>query len=63
MTNPRLCPDGSNPCGVYGYCSYCPNEPRPKVKALQCGHCGRPQHKKHRANCYMVTTHGRQRTL
>lgn len=22
---PYLCPEGSNPCGRYGYCSYCPH--------------------------------------
>ena len=25
MTN-HLCPDGSNPCGEYGYCAHCPKE-------------------------------------
>lgn len=29
---PYLCPDGSEPCGRYGHCSYCPHERKEKEK-------------------------------
>jgi len=29
---PYLCPDGSEPCGRYGYCSYCPHDKKDKEK-------------------------------
>ncbi|SFM72503.1 hypothetical protein SAMN04487961_1029 [Marinobacter pelagius] len=31
-TPPFLCPDGSNPCGRYGYCAYCPHDGKAKSK-------------------------------
>lgn len=31
---PYLCPDGSNPCGRYGYCSYCPHDGKAKKREI-----------------------------
>lgn len=35
---PHYCPDGSNPCGKYGYCAYCPHDKKAKKQEREVEH-------------------------